>query len=597
MSKNKQNRLGQEASLYLRQHADNPVDWYPWGAEALNKAKQENKPILLSIGYSACHWCHVMAHDAFSDPKVAKIMNEYFINIKVDREERPDLDKIYQLTHQILTGRGGGWPLNVFLSPDNQMPFFAGTYFPPEPRYGMPSFKELLLKLAEIFRANPVAIAEQSTQLTAALQQYMTTQVASNEKLNTQPLAVARAELLAHFDPINGGFGDAPKFPHPTNLERLWRDYLRSKEQGKEGQDALTAAKTSLTKMAQGGIYDQLGGGFFRYSVDARWEIPHFEKMLYDNAQLLALYAEVNLTLKDTLFNQIIRETAEWALREMRSPEGGFYATLDADSEHVEGKFYYWDRNYIKNLLSAEEYQAVEAYFGLEQAANFEGHWHLHVIQNSDGPHLQSARKKLWHAREQRIRPGRDEKILTAWNALMIKGLAMAGQALKRQDFIEIAEQTVDFIHSKLWINNRLYVYYQNGSAHLMAYLDDYAFLLDALLVLYKLRQRKEDLQFAIALADILLNYFMDEKEGGFFFTASDHEALILRPKPLMDEAVPAGNGVAARALARLGHLLSEERYLKASEKTLNMAWPAITAYPSAHNSLLNALEEYLYPA
>jgi uncharacterized protein YyaL (SSP411 family) len=580
----KQNRLSQETSLYLQQHASNPVDWYPWGQEALEKAKQENKPILLSIGYSACHWCHVMAHESFADPETAEIANKLFINIKVDREERPDLDKIYQTAHQLLTGRGGGWPLNVFLTPENQMPFFAGTYFPKELRYGMPSFKDLLMQIAQYFYANSTLITEQNARLTVALQQLNSPKVvSSNVVLDKKPIEQAATELLTQIDTAHGGFGDAPKFPNTLNIERL----LVHEE----------VVNVTLTKMAQGGIYDQIGGGFFRYSVDVAWQIPHFEKMLYDNAQLLTCYAKANKILNNPLFDRVIAETADWALREMLAPGGGFYATLDADSEHVEGKFYYWDREQIKNLLTADEYKVAADYFGLDGSPNFEEYWHLHVAQTVDKAAsniLQSVRQKLFLAREQRIRPGRDEKILTAWNSLMIKGLVLAGATLGREDLIHAAQQTVDFIHNKLWINNRLHVYYQNGRAHLMAYLDDYAFLLDALIALLPIQQRKQDLDFAIELAETLLNCFFDDKAGGFFFTAHDHEPLIYRPKPLMDEAIPTGNGVAAQALAHLGHLLNESRYLEACEKCLKMAWPTITTYPAAYNSLLNALEVYL---
>lgn len=571
-----QNRLAQESSLYLRQHADNPVDWYPWGSAAFKKARDENKPILLSIGYSACHWCHVMAQESFADPETAKIMNELFVSIKVDREERPDLDKIYQLTHQMLTGRGGGWPLTLFLTPEEHLPFFAGTYFPYEPRYGMPSFKQVLKEMATIFREKKEAITEQNRELTRLLEQTAVTKTVVKDVFDTKPLSDARAELRDQFDAVNGGFGGAPKFPNPTYLEFLLR----------EGESEIV--DITLTKMALGGIYDQIGGGFFRYSVDAQWQIPHFEKMLYDNAQLLSCYA------KSELFIRVMQETITWLQREMRSPEGGYYSTLDADSEHVEGKYYYWDREQIKTLLTDKEYTAALTYFGLDRPPNFEDHWHLHVAELIDNQSLHSACKKLLKAREQRVAPGRDEKILTSWNALLVKGLAQAGIALNKKEWIEEAQHIVDFIREQLWVKGRLLAIYQNNRAYLMAYLDDYAYLLDAILVLLKISHREENLQFAISLADVLLNHFFDKENGGFFFTADDHEKLIFRPKFFQDEAIPSGNGIAASALGRLGRLLNEARYLQAAEKTLRAAWPVITAYPTVHTSLLNALQEYL---
>jgi uncharacterized protein len=619
-----QNHLADQPSLYLRQHADNPVDWYPWGEEAFAKARAENKPILLSIGYSACHWCHVMARESFVDIATAELMNALFINIKVDREERPDLDKIYQLSHQLLTGRGGGWPLTVFLTPDDHLPFFAGTYFPSVARYGMPSFKQVLQELAGIYRNNPSAVRQQNAQFAEMLKQLTKARIAANEVLDDKPISAARAELQDQFDSVNGGFGGAPKFPNPTNLEFLLKDnlllsslavmpakagiqksFLKELDSRVRGNDDLLSnyknnnlkiVETTLTKMAFGGIYDHIGGGFFRYSVDAQWEIPHFEKMLYDNAQLLSCYAQAYLIEDKNLYKKIIIETVNWLQREMQSIEGGFYSTLDADSEHVEGKFYYWDKAEIQNLLTVEEYQAVSNYFNLNQAANFEEHWHLHVVQNNNDPLVQSAREKLLQVRNKRIRPGRDEKILTAWNALLIKGLVLAGFALDKTEWITAAQKIVDFIRANLWINKRLFACYQHNKAYLPAYLDDHAFLLEALLTLLQVRFRAQDLQWAIELAEILLTYFYDDKNGGFFFTATDHEQLIQRPKPLQDEAIPAGNSIAAYALLRLGRLLDEPRYLQAAEKTLRAAWLMITAYPSAHCSLLNALQEYLHP-
>lgn len=590
------NHLAQETSLYLQQHAENPVDWYPWGETALNKAKQENKPILLSIGYSACHWCHVMANESFVDAETAKIMNDNFINIKVDREERPDLDKIYQVAHQLLTGRGGGWPLTMFLSPQDQTPFFGGTYFPLEPRYGMPAFKEILQKVSAFYAAHQNEINEQNVRLKAALFK-LQSQVGTQQELNATPITKGQQELEQSFDPRNGGFGAAPKFPHATSLDFLLRNssvtpHAQSALRGLAPNNTHNIIIITLTKMANGGIYDQIGGGFFRYSVDAAWEIPHFEKMLYDNAQLLVVYAQANLIFKNSFFGNIIKQTVDWSLREMRAPEGGFYATLDADSEHVEGKYYYWDVAEIKNLLTEDEWKIINNYYNLGQHANFEGHWHLHVthlLNDADNKLLTLARKKLLGAREKRVKPGRDEKIITAWNGLMIKGLALAG-------FVSKAQQTLEFIKQNLWQNNRLFSTYQNGSAKISGYLDDYVFLLEGIIYLLQAEWSTENLNFAIKLADVLLEQFYDHHNGGFFFTANDHEKLLQRPKTFLDEAVPSANGVAAYCFLILGFLLGEQKYLDAAEKTLKIANQNLIDYPSAHASLLIALQNYLEP-
>lgn len=594
----KSNNLAQETSLYLQQHAHNPVDWYPWGEKAFQIAKKENKPILLSIGYSACHWCHVMAHESFEDAETANLMNKFFVSIKVDREQRPDIDKIYQTAHQILTGQAGGWPLTIFLNPENNLPFFSGTYFPPKTLHGLPAFKEVLIKIADFFHKNPSAIAKQNSQLQEVLQRLAATPHNPHEILTEQPLHAAYQQLSENYDGINGGFGSAPKFPQPTNIERLLRYGLHATGQQQEDQTALSMAKTTLIKMAQGGIYDQIGGGFFRYSVDAQWRIPHFEKMLYDNAQLLHCYSQANLIQTNPLFESILHDTSEWALREMQDTQGGFYATLDADSEHHEGKYYYWDRDEVKKLLTEDEYHAIAAYYGLDQPPNFEKHWHFYIVSDLTeiNPVIKSAQKKLLQARNQRIRPACDQKILTSWNGLMIKGLALTGYTLNNDHLIIIAQRTLDFIRNKLWVNQRLFACYQENKASIPGFLDDYVFLLDGILTLLQIRWRLEDLYFAIEIADSLLKYFHDQNHGGFFFTANDSEKLIQRPKSFLDEAVPSSNGIAALALARLGHLLAETKYIAASEKTLKAAWPAIMAIPSAHGSLLNALEEYLYP-
>lgn len=606
---NYSNRLAQETSPYLLQHADNPVDWHPWGPEALARAREEDKPILLSIGYSACHWCHVMAHESFEDVETAEVMNRLFINIKVDREERPDLDKIYQGAHHLLNQRAGGWPLTVVLVPDDHTPFFAGTYFPSQPHHGLPSFKDLLTQVENFYRTNRNDIQQQNTSLVAALEQMNPVTDGPMPDINSLPLDQARRELEQSFDNNHGGFGGAPKFPHPTNLERLLRHWAATRQNNNNDKRAQDMVHFSLHAMASGGIYDQLGGGFYRYSVDEHWMIPHFEKMLYDNGPLLALYADAWAAFDDPVYKRITEETGEWVIREMQSPQGGYYSTLDADSEGEEGKFYVWTPEQIKEILTEDEYAVLSRVYGLDQPANFEGQWHLHVYDNTNNiakklkllqqevsDILNQSKKKLFKVRQQRNHPGRDEKILTAWNGLMIKGLATAGRRLQRNDFIVSAQQALDFIKSNLYQDNRLLASYKDGRARHMAYLDDYVFLIDGILELLQADWRDEDLSFAINLAETVLEHFEDKEQGGFYFTANDHEQLIHRPKPTQDEAIPAGNGIAAYVLARLGHLLGETHYLNASERTLQFAWTSLTQFPHAHGALLHAVEEHLYP-
>ena len=599
------NRLAAETSPYLKQHADNPVDWYPWGEEALAAAKREDKPILLSIGYSACHWCHVMAHESFEDPTTAALMNRLFINIKVDREERPDLDKIYQLAQQLITQHGGGWPLTMFLTPDDQQPFFGGTYFPSEPRYGMPAFKEILQRVAEYHRSHRAEIRDQNARLAEAFEGMRPPRPAGDFELDDAPLRLARGALEQSFDARFGGFGRAPKFPHPGSVERCLRHWYRTSRGGAGSGGApdlkaLFMATLTLTRMAEGGIYDQLGGGFARYSVDDSWTIPHFERMLYDNGQLLGAYATAALATGERLFARIAAETADWVLRDMRAPEGGFYSSLDADSQGHEGRFYVWNPAEVRALLTEAEFEILARRFGLDQAANFEGEWHLRTHASIDEPAadhlLQSARTKLLAARNLRVWPARDEKILTAWNALTIKGLAVAARVLHRPDLADAATAAVDFLHRELWRDGRLLATYKDGRAHLRAYLDDYAFLADALLELLQTRWRSRDLEFAQALVEVMLMQFKDPDAGGFFFTAADHEQLIHRSKTFSDDSIPAGNGIAASVLCRLGFLLGEVRYLAAAEDALKAAWPPLLEQPQAHMAALNALEDYLAP-
>ncbi len=599
------NHLSNETSPYLLQHVNNPVDWYPWNSEALAQAKSANKPILLSIGYAACHWCHVMAYESFEDEETALLMNRWFINIKVDREERPDLDKIYQTAHQLLTQRSGGWPLTLFLNPHNLMPFYTGTYFPKEPRYGLPAFKQILQGVANFYQGNQAAVITQNQQLQAMLQQ-LTQTVASFAGLTPYTLQIARDELIRQFDRQQGGFGLAPKFPQPNYLNFLLHYMADNKRADKQ---VLMIIETSLTKMAQGGIYDQLGGGFYRYSVDERWEIPHFEKMLYDNAQLLGLYATAYAFMQQPLYAQIVRETAAWILKDMQASEGGYYATRDADSEGEEGKYYYWSREELKQLLTFDEYKIALLYWGINQAANFENRWHLHInqtlpivaqqlnlSQEAVQARLKLVKQKMLQARNNRLPPLRDEKILTAWNGLMIKGMAKAGIYLHEMAYINSAQRAVDFIRQNLWQEGRLLASYKDGRAKHKAYLDDYAFLLEGLLTLLQAKWRSEDLLFAIELAEGLLTYYQDEQQGGFFFTASDHEALIQRPKPFFDEAIPSGNGIAALALARLGYFIGNASYITAAENTLKAASYYLQQAPHGCASMLQVLQDYLNP-
>jgi uncharacterized protein YyaL (SSP411 family) len=607
MSSESSNRLLSESSPYLQQHADNPVDWYPWGPEALQLAKDTNKPILLSVGYSACHWCHVMAHESFEDEATAALMNKLFVNIKVDREERPDLDMIYQKAHQLLTQRPGGWPLTMFIDPEEQRPFFGGTYFPNEARYGMPAFTDLITRVAAYFNDERDEIRGQGQQLVGVFARLEPNPPSGQLQLTDAPLQSAQQAIARDFDREYGGTGDSPKFPHPSTLDRILRHWRDSAHSDEPDIDALFMVTLSLTRMAEGGIYDQLGGGFCRYSVDRFWEIPHFEKMLYDNGPLLALYAQTYLATGEELFARTAAETADWIIADMQSPDGGFYSSRDADSEGHEGLFYVWTPDEVQKLLTKEQYEVFAPRFGLNVKANFEGKWHLTVhdsvktLAEETGKTetgltdtINAARATLLDARARRIAPDRDDKQLTSWNALAIRGLAISGKALDRPDLIRAAQKAADFIYENLLQDGRLLASHKAGQSKFAAYLDDHAFLLDALLELLQAQWNSRYMEFAITLADLLLEHFYDSEAGGFYFTADDHETLMHRLKPLADEAMPSGNGIAAFALQRLGFILGETRYLDAAEKTLRFAWRAMDEYPHGHVSLITALEEYL---
>jgi len=608
-TRTQRNRLAEETSPYLLQHADNPVNWHPWGTEALELARRENKPILLSVGYSACHWCHVMAHESFEDAACAQVMNELFVNIKVDREERPDLDRIYQTAHQMLTQRGGGWPLTMFLSPGDQRPFFGGTYFPPEPRHGLPAFTDLLRRVADYYRTHSADIERQGHALIEVFGELLPPPAPADAALDRTPLAAAREHLTREFDGRFGGFGQAPKFPHPMNLEFLLRSWRASADGEEPDLHALYMATLTLTRMAEGGIYDQLGGGFCRYSVDPYWMIPHFEKMLYDNGQLLAVAAQAALATADPLFLRVTDETADWLRRDMEQPGGGFYATLDADSEGHEGRFYAWDRDEVQSLLPQDEYAAFAARFGIDRSPNFEGKWHLHcfksitqvaeglgVAEDTAAGLVEQARARLLPVRNRRVWPGRDEKVLTSWNGLAIAGLAAAARSLRRPELADSAAQAADFLREHCWYQGRLLAVHKDGRSRFPAYLDDHAALAWGLLELTQARWHAAHFAWAIELTEAMLAHFEDREAGGFFFTADDHEQLILRPKTFGDDATPSGNGVAARLLVRLGFLLAEPRYLAAAERTVRASWAVLEKYPHGHTTLAMALDELTAP-
>ena len=598
------NRLIDEASPYLRQHAQNPVHWMPWSPEALAEARAQDKPILLSIGYSACHWCHVMAHESFEDEATARLMNDLFVCVKVDREERPDLDKIYQLAHQALTRRGGGWPLTVFLGADDLTPFYAGTYFPKEARYGMPPFSYVLQQVRGFWDRRRDEVRSQNAVLREFLDDHGRVE-ASAGILSDAPIRTASAQIEQNFDRVHGGHVGAPKFPHCVELELL-------RDLGGAAGEAIV--DLTLQRMAEGGIHDQIGGGFCRYSVDERWEIPHFEKMLYDNAQLLPLYAERD----DAVSARATHMLVGWLIREMTAPSGAYYAALDADSEHEEGKFYVWQRDAIRQLLSDTEFAIAERHWGFDRPANFEhAAWNAIVAARVDDiaqafalpeadvtGHIEHARTKLFDARAHRVRPGLDDKILTAWNALMIGALARAARAraatsrapAAHDEWLALAQGALDFLHAEVWRDGRLFAKAGKDSARFPAYLDDYAFLLDAIVESLQCDWRTRDLAWAIQLVEGLLDRFEDREHGGFWFTAHDHERLIQRPKPFADDAIPSGNGIAARALLRLGHLIGEMRYVDAAERTLRAGYTTMQQMAQGCATLQRALNDFLHP-
>jgi uncharacterized protein YyaL (SSP411 family) len=572
------NRLANETSPYLLQHKDNPVDWYPWGEEALARAREEDRPILLSIGYSACHWCHVMERESFEDPETAALMNERFVPIKLDREERPDIDAIYMEACQAMTGQGG-WPLNVFLTPD-QVPFYAGTYFPPEERHGMPSWRRVLTAVASAWDVNRDEIRASGEQMAERLSGGAALRP-SEDDVDPAGLDAAVDQLRAAYDARNGGFGGAPKFPRASALELLLR----------RGETEMTAG--TLRAMARGGMYDQVGGGFARYSVDAGWLVPHFEKMLYDNALLARAYLHGWQVIGDELFRTVCEETLDWMLREMRGPEGGFYSALDADSEGVEGRFYVWTVDELREVLG-DEADAAIVYFGATPGGNFEG---ANILTRSGDPpeRLDEIRRRLYKVRAERVWPGLDDKRLTAWNALAIGALADAGAVLERDDYVDAAASCAEFVLRDLRDGDgRLLRTYKDGKAKLNAYLEDHAFLVEALLSLYEATFDPRWFTAARETADAMIARFADDERGGFFETSSDHERLVARRKDLEDNPIPAGNSSAAYGLLRLAALTGEHEYERRAVGVIRLLHTVAPRHPQAFAHLLQAIDFHL---
>jgi uncharacterized protein YyaL (SSP411 family) len=589
------NHLDKETSPYLLQHVDNPVDWHPWNDAALALAQSENKPILLSIGYAACHWCHVMAHESFEHDETAQLMNAHFVNIKVDREERPDLDSIYMSAVTAMTGHGG-WPMTVFLTPDGQ-PFYSGTYFPLEPRYGMPSFRQILTSVAEAWKSQKDKVLAGAEQITEHLQQNAGLK-AQVDALDTDILTSAVSDLKEKFDRTWGGFGGAPKFPQPMVIEFLLREHMRG-----GSEEALAMAEFTLARMAQGGMYDQIGGGFARYSVDDQWLVPHFEKMLYDNAQLARVYLHAWQLTGNAFYRRVVEETLDYVCLEMRHGDGGFYSSLDADSEGEEGKFYVWSADEVRGILG-EDAELYMQMYDVTDGGNWEGSNILRLslraseVAAASGldeaeleKRLTSARGKLYEVRSKRIWPGLDDKVLTAWNGLMLAAFAEAAVALDREDYRDVAIANAEFLHGHLrGSDGRLLRTWKAGSeAKYNAYLEDYAFLAEGLLALYQATFDSRWFLWARELADAMLARFADAEGGGFFDTSDDHEQLIQRPKDVQDNAIPSGNAMAANVLLRLGMLTGETRYWDSAEQATRNVGKLMAQYPTGFGEWLNA--------
>lgn len=592
-----ENHLIHETSPYLLQHAHNPVNWYPWGEQALQKAIAENKPIFLSIGYSSCHWCHVMEHESFENEDIAKIMNENFISIKVDREERPDLDDIYQKVCQMATGQGG-WPLSVFLTPD-QRPFYVGTYFPVLDSYGRPGFGSILRQLAQAWKEKPTDVNKAAENFMETLQK--ADLVTTPTKLEKTLLDEAAMNLLSIADNTYGGFGNAPKFPNASNLSFLLR-YGKISKISKFNEFVLK----TLSKMAKGGIFDQIGGGFHRYSTDAKWLVPHFEKMLYDNALLPMVYAEAYQITKDPDHLEVIRKTLDFVLREMRSQEGGFYSALDADSDGEEGKYYVWNKKEIKETLGSDA-DAFCMYYDVTDGGNFEGHtilnnninastvaFQLGVTQDEVRRIISDGGKKLLTIRANRTRPGLDDKVLTSWNALMISALVRGYRVTDEIEYLDAAEKCANFIQKNMLSDGVLLRTYKNGQAKIRGYLEDYAYFINSLVDVFEANPDAKYLDLAQTLANYLVKHFWDAEHGSFYFTADDHECLIIRPKNNYDLSLPSGNSVAASALLRLYHLTQKKEFLDISTKIMESFGMMAAENPFGFGYLLNTIYMYL---
>ena len=595
------NRLINETSPYLLQHANNPVDWYPWGEEALERARSEDKPILLSIGYSACHWCHVMERESFENETIAGLMNDNFVSVKVDREERPDLDQVYMQAVQMLTG-SGGWPMTVFLTPEGK-PFYGGTYFPPEDRQGMPGFPRLLTSIAEAYSTNRGEIDRVTKQLTTQMSQ--SNQVSQGTSILTVDiLHKAYSSLATNFDYQNGGFGNAPKFPQPMTPEFLLRYYHHG-----YNPRALELVELTLEKMAYGGIYDQIGGGFHRYSTDAYWLVPHFEKMLYDNALLARLYLHTYLITGRALYRRVVEETLDYVLREMTDSFGGFYSAQDADSEGVEGKFFVWSPDEINSVMGDADGEVFAGYYGVTGAGNFEGKNILNIRQDPEefaetkgltadqlGDIINRGSKALLEVREQRIHPMRDDKVLASWNGLMLRSFAEAAAALGRPDYLAVAIKNAEFLARSMKSDGRLLRTYRDGQAKLLGYLEDYSFVIDGLLALYEATFDLRWLDEAVTLADSMIELFWDEGIGGFYDTGSDHETLVVRPRDVFDNAQPCGGSVASDVLLRLAVFTGNNDYSAKATVPLRSLHQAMSQSPGGTGHWLSALDFYVSP-
>lgn len=585
------NRLASETSPYLLQHANNPVDWYPWCDEAFERAKADDKPVIVSIGYSACHWCHVMEHESFEDEETAEIMNDRFINIKVDMEERPDVDQIYMSFVQLTTGRGG-WPMNVFVTPD-KLPFFGGTYFPPSPRYGMPSWRQILLSISEAWNERRDELMRSADDILGELRRM--TQTAGTSPVNSELLDLAFQSFVRSFDATNGGWGGAPKFPQAMSMDFLLRYWYRTGE-----QKALDMVSFTAKKMARGGIYDQLGGGFHRYAVDSIWLVPHFEKMLYDNAQLIRLYVHLFQITGDEEFRSVAVETIEYVIREMLDEKGGFYSAQDADSEGEEGKFFVWTPEQVADVLGEEKAAKFNKPYDVTVSGNFEGNNILNLRRSSDEeitPYREmftEMRAKLFAEREKRVKPLRDDKVLTAWNGLMLAGFAESGRVFGETRYLQIARSNADFLLSQLSENGRLLRTWKDGEAKLNGYVEDYANLADGLLELFQATGELRYLDAARSLADAMIEHFWDDDEGGLFFTSDDHEELIVRNKDFYDNATPSGNSVAADVFLKLERLTGEGKYERYAVSILRLAAGKAARHPQAFGRALSAMEFFI---